>query len=376
MSNAPGRLNYLDQFRGYTVVGMIAVNYLGRFSETIHPVFLHHNTYCSYADTIMPQFFFAVGFALRYTMVRRLVSDGWAVAHWRIVRRVASLLLVAALVHGFDRINLSWNELCEKGIWYWFIHATQREFFQTLTHIAVTTLWLLPVIGMSWPVRLLWLMVSAVLHIVLSHEFWLKFALERPVIDGGPLGFLTWTIPVLVGSFACDFLTTRNGQNPNNPRALLWLTIWSVAIMSLGYGISCLTVGTPAAEKGIVQYTALPFVPPWEHGNDPKKAVNLWTMSQRTGSVSYLTFGAGISLLVLALCIAVFGQDRQIGLFRTLGSNALAAYIVQGIAIDAVHKLLPRNAALWAVLLGGIIVLGITLLICRYLEKRGWYLRL
>ena len=30
-------------------------------------VFKHHNTYCSYADTIMPQFFFAVGFAFRLT---------------------------------------------------------------------------------------------------------------------------------------------------------------------------------------------------------------------------------------------------------------------------------------------------------------------
>ena len=41
----------------------------------------------------------------------------------------------------------------------------------------------------------------------MSHEFYLKFALDRPVIDGGPLGFLTWTIPVLAGSFASDFLT-------------------------------------------------------------------------------------------------------------------------------------------------------------------------
>ena len=38
---------------------------------TVVPAILkHHNTYCSYADTIMPQFFFAVGFAYRLTFLR------------------------------------------------------------------------------------------------------------------------------------------------------------------------------------------------------------------------------------------------------------------------------------------------------------------
>ena len=44
-------------------------------ATTVVPaIFKHHNTYCSYADTIMPQFFFAVGFAYRLTFLRRLAS--------------------------------------------------------------------------------------------------------------------------------------------------------------------------------------------------------------------------------------------------------------------------------------------------------------
>ncbi|MBY0374472.1 MAG: hypothetical protein K2Q23_10790, partial [Bryobacteraceae bacterium] len=66
-----GRILSMDQFRGYTVAGMFLVNFLGGFAA-VHPVLKHHNTYCSYADTIMPQFFFAVGFALRLVLLRNI----------------------------------------------------------------------------------------------------------------------------------------------------------------------------------------------------------------------------------------------------------------------------------------------------------------
>ena len=68
---ASRRIVSLDQFRGYTVAGMLLVNFLGGY-QAVHAVLKHHNTYCSYADTIMPQFFFAVGFAYRLTFLRRL----------------------------------------------------------------------------------------------------------------------------------------------------------------------------------------------------------------------------------------------------------------------------------------------------------------
>ena len=69
------RIVSLDQFRGYTVLGMFFVNFVGHF-HAIPAIFKHHNTYCSYADTIMPQFFFAVGFAYRLTLRRRLPAAG------------------------------------------------------------------------------------------------------------------------------------------------------------------------------------------------------------------------------------------------------------------------------------------------------------
>ena len=83
----PGeRLVSLDQFRGYTVAGMFVVNWLGGFAVTPE-ILKHHRTWCSYADTIMPQFFFAVGFALRLVYLRNAAKSGPAAAHWRVVRR-------------------------------------------------------------------------------------------------------------------------------------------------------------------------------------------------------------------------------------------------------------------------------------------------
>src|SRR3954462_10969048 len=72
------RITSLDQFRGYTVVGMLLVNFVGGY-KVVPAILKHHNTYCSHADTIMPQCFFAVGFAYRLTFLRRLERLGfWA----------------------------------------------------------------------------------------------------------------------------------------------------------------------------------------------------------------------------------------------------------------------------------------------------------
>src|SRR6266576_2088446 len=92
------RISSLDQFRGYTVAGMFLVNFIGGF-ECIPPVLKHHNDYCSYADTIMPQFLFAVGFAFRLTFGRRAAADGLTVAYRRGARRFLGLALVAIVLY-------------------------------------------------------------------------------------------------------------------------------------------------------------------------------------------------------------------------------------------------------------------------------------
>jgi len=364
----PGRIVSLDQFRGYTVLGMFLVNFVGSYAaiKASLPLLAHHHTYCSYADTIMPQFFFAVGFAYRLTFLRRWERDGPRAAWAHAIRRNLGLLLLGFVIHHLDGKYNSWAKLRELGLGGFLQTAFQRSFFQTLTHIGVTSLWVLPVIAARPAIRILYALFSAILFHYLSAEWgYYEWVLKRPGIDGGPLGFLTWTIPLLVGSLAYDAMT-------EGKPAVLRFVFWGAMLCLLGYALSCL--GRVPTDLAGSDWRALlvepPFVPPAEK-------VNIWTMSQRAGSVSYLTFGAGFSLVVFALfALACDRGPVRIGLFRTLGTNALAGYIIHDLVNGAIKPLVPSDSPLWYVFTG----CGLSLMICylflRYLEKRALFLKL
>src|SRR5204862_3047590 len=109
------RIASLDQFRGYTVAGMLLVNFLGGYA-VVPAILKHHNTYCSYADTIMPQFFFAVGFAYRLTFLRRLERLGFGPAAAAVLRRNLGLILLGFVVYHLDGRVKSWAELQALGV--------------------------------------------------------------------------------------------------------------------------------------------------------------------------------------------------------------------------------------------------------------------
>src|SRR5262245_44890294 len=86
----------LDQYRGYTGLGMFVVNFVGSFREM--PAWLkHHHTYFSYADSIMPHFLFAVGFAFRLTFLRRLARDGAGPTYRHALWRALGLILIGII---------------------------------------------------------------------------------------------------------------------------------------------------------------------------------------------------------------------------------------------------------------------------------------
>ncbi len=351
------RIVSLDQFRGYTVVGMLFVNFLGGY-KVVPAVFKHHNTYCSYADTIMPQFFFAVGFAYRLTFLRRLAGAGFLTAALAVFKRNLGLILLGFVLYHLDGSAKYWADLEKLGVRGFFAEAFRRDLFQTLVHIAIASIWILPVIASGAATRIVFMIASAGLHLWLSHQFYFDWAWKTPVIDGGQLGFLTWTIPTLVGSLAYDAVTRDHDAPTLAPK----LFGWSAFLMAVGYGLSCLN-GYLAAP---------PFVPP-----AAGHAVDLWTMSQRTGSVSYLTFSAGFSLAVYALFVPVCDRwGWQLALFRIFGQNALAAYIIHSMVAGAVKPYLPNDAPLWYVAAGFSVYFGICTLFNRYLEQHKLFLKL
>jgi predicted acyltransferase len=428
------RLASLDQFRGYTVAGMFLVNYLSGFWYAPF-VCHHHNTYCSYADTIMPQFFFAVGFAMRLSFGRRVMQQGVGAAYWHMVKRLIGLALVAIFITYQagppwpDKSIHNWETLQQIGWWHAFWpHAIKNTWFQTLMHIAVTSLWILPVIRLSAIWRVLWLILGAAIHLGLSWKFnflWVNGvgAYEPSGIDGGPFGFLTWAIPTLVGTLACDIALRETASGGGK---FFRLFSWGLLLMALGYGASCLTrmydVPDHKVTKKEEQFAANPVLPTkdqfktwfdnlkqknWSKAlaepplvppprsqvevTDPKRKnddkyddrsfelreLNYWMMSQRAGSISYLTFAAGLSLVLYGLFYVLADMvGLRIGVFRTLGVNALVGYILHDMTGDAVKHYLPKDSPAIAIWIGFAIFFSVTWLFMRSLEKQKIYIKL
>jgi predicted acyltransferase len=430
------RLASLDQFRGYTVAGMFLVNYLGDFLYCPF-VLRHHNTYCSYADTIMPEFFFAVGFAFRLSFGRREHQQGLGKAYWHMVKRLVGLAIVAMIVYNArphlpEGATFNWETIKTLGVWNLLHDPLKRDWFQTLMHIAVTSLWILPVIRAGALVRILYMVGSALLHLWLSHAFyfyWVNGVPDGPSgIDGGPLGFLTWTIPTMVGTLACDVVMSPKSRG----MMVAKLIGWGVVLTALGWIASCGTrmYDVPAGQVEALAKDKLaehpvfpsktkfdhwmanlkagnwpkalvepPFVPP-PHSQDPPnpevekkkekkdrkleddnshlyRKANYWMMSQRCGTISYLTYGAGISLLVYALFFVLADMiGLKVGVFRTLGSNALFGYVLHDIVGDKVKNFFPKDVPPTVMWLSFALYFFLCWLIIRSLEKKNIYIKL
>lgn len=253
------RINSLDQFRGYTMAGMFLVNYMSG-PDAFPNILKHHHNYCSYSDTIMPQFLFAVGFSLRLTFGRRVQEQGIISAYGRMFRRLMGLGLAAMCIHGVGKIE-NWNQLYNPNVeWWrnlWFVlhDPLKRDWTQTLGQIALTSLWILPVLRAHSIIRIIWMLLSMAAHIYVSYNahifdgiflklssmgafLWVNGGLAGDAgpsgVDGGSFGFLTWTIPAIMGTIACDAVV----GTPGRPK-LGRLALWSVVLMGGAYVISC-----------------------------------------------------------------------------------------------------------------------------------------
>lgn len=332
----------LDQFRGYTVLGMIAANFMqdARFIVEGFPFLRHAQTGFGYSDSIMPQFFFAVGYAFRLTFLRRLESDGRQAASLKAVRRSLGLLLMGLVLYGLDGNYKSWAEIQSLGLGGFLQTAFQREYFQTLTHIGFTLLWILPVIALNWQARLIYGAASLLIYYLLSQGFYFDWAIRRPVIDGGPLGFLSWSAPMLAGAWAHDVIEGNRDRRLLPAVGIVW--------MLAGFALS--------------RYS---------------NALIALTMSQRAGSVSYQLFGAGFSLAVYSLFAWLCDERNwRSDFLNTFGTNALAAYIVGDLISQFVLRWTPSDGPAAYILLMLSVQIALCYLFLRALEKNRLFLRL
>ncbi len=438
------------------MLGMLLVNFSS--GKPIYPAILKHsNDYCSYADTIMPQFLFAAGFAMRLSLGKRFDAGGkmpWG----RAVRRILGLALVAIVWYSICDLNgiidrfkrLPTGEFA-KPLGVSLFELFKRDFFQTLLHIAATSLWILPVIAASSKVRVWFMIASGSIHLFLSWWFNFDWVNSDPTgIDGGPLGFFSWAVPALCGTLACDAVRSTGpvAGTRDTTRAARRIAIYGLAVAAFGWFMSIPTVlynahsdrtsadgsstviqpagnpdGTGTTPKPMVKprnekFAPDPVIPsmarirawdgtlvepPFVRPPGPElRKWNYWMMSQRSGNLSYLTFAAGISLVVYAFFLwACDIKGWRLGLFRTLGTNSLAAFLLHDVASWLVEPFFPKqgtiltaSGAQWIQLHSGfdpdrslflmrvaetsigflcfaLFVYGI----CRLLEWLGWYLR-
>jgi predicted acyltransferase len=405
----------MDQFRGLTILLMFAVHYSGSFHTRgvdLVAVFRHNHYYLSVADLVFPWFHLAAGFALRLSLLRRLDTRGSWAAYMRTLRRCMLLILLGDL-----EPLLGWHVLHlgpKHGTDLKAQIATFAKWdgWTILAIIGVTSLWVLPVIGRSVRVRIGFLLAGLALHALAIQTFYLDFMNGRPnPVDaflgtvgvhgreGGPLGFLVWAVPQIVGSLAYDLVV----RHPPG-RASRQLFSTGSALVAIGYGCTCLSALYPVARgpqavaylyPETEQRTESPVLPRFAHGSasalrsyfcDPPflpppaeriRLWNYWMLSRRLATPTFVSTTSGFGLILYAVLVVLCDAGAfQLGLLRTLGQNPLIAYLLDVCSGGIVSALLPEGGCWpWALAESGLRFL-LTYLSLRLVEWRRIYLRL
>lgn len=104
---------------------------------------------------------------------------------------------------------------------------------------------------------------------------------------------------------------------------------------------------------------------------------NYWMMGKRMPNLSFITFATGFAFALYGVFVLLCDiGGLRVGVFRTFGTNALAAYFLHHVVGEAVEPLVPHDAPLWYCVGGFGVFFGLTYLLVRYLEKRNIFLKL
>jgi predicted acyltransferase len=423
--HASGRIASLDQFRGIVVLSMFTVHYSGQIPLPFDrsAIWGHNNTFLSFADAVLPSFLFAAGFSLRLSMLHRIAARGRAAAYGHAVRRCLLLVLLLQVLM-FDRWWPRFRDvLGERGLTAALDVLAKGRLWESLSIIGLTSLWILPVVAASVHARTVFLVAGLVVHAVLCQLFYFDYLYGRPNwldawmgatgetgYEGGPLGVLTWAIPMIAGSLAYDVVVTNTPK-----RAARVLLTWSAILLAVGYLLSCLGTFYPLAEPATTQeyelmkngqVAASPVLPSFRADNNhvvpglvlppfirpgpnEQRQLNYWTPGKRVVTPSFAIMATGYAAGLYALCVLLCDAGGMSwGLLRTFGQNPLAAYILHLFFLGGLVRTLfgmldkryPGLLRPEETLLGGLayclVWFGLTYGSVRILEKRGIYLRL
>jgi predicted acyltransferase len=307
-----GRLLSIDQFRGYAILGMILVNFIGRFDVTPW-ILKHHKAGMSYNDTIAPVFIFVVGIGFMLSMSRRIQKDGLRAARRAAVKRYAILTFLGFIVYA-------------------------GYFWDALSDIGLAGLLALPFIDKRPGGRLAaamgYLAVYQALYSCLGYGGWVL----ANSLNGGPLGPLSWAFILLFGTRAYDLLATRDARTIT--RGCL---AWGIGLGLAGWALRLEWPGIKME----------------------------WPFTQYGMSAPYALYSTGLCFLTLLpfyyLCDI---RGFQFPHLTVLGENPLILYLAHGVLVGAGHLCLRSNAPLPFILTGFLCIYGTCYGLARWLRRK------
>lgn len=266
MSSHPslGRINSMDQFRGFTVLSMFIVNFM--HMDTVNPFWKHNDNYVTFADWIMPGFIFAVGFSYRLTILKRLAKmSSWA-TYSAYFRRSLALILVSLMMYGVGGSFPTWDsfsadasikvlgadgKLADGSVnatVHWLMKLFKSNLWEVLAIIGVAQIFVMPVIARSFLLRFFTMLGCLVGHVLISGWFNWGFVHgdesnwmvqlwrtgNNRSWDGGFFGIISWSVAMLAGSLTYDILAANS-----RGKACGKIFLFAVVFMLIGYVLSC-----------------------------------------------------------------------------------------------------------------------------------------
>lgn len=280
----PERLQSLDHVRGFAILGMIAVNFLGPF--TVMPEWLRHHQYgFSFAETIAPLFVFVAGMGFRISFLGKVKAVGLAKTRRTTARRFALLVLLGGFCYAFatyfslERNTEFFQNYFSWGLWEPLVYIGYAGLLSVLVADKA------PLIRFGYAVLLLLLFQG--ISDLTPYGPWL----QKNGGGGGPLGGLSWTFPFLFGTIAADTIKMTGAGN------ILSRILFSAAsLMSTGVILS------------------------W-----------YWPISKPMTSISFTALTTGSAYLYLLFFLIVNDiWKKKTPLLSVLGKNALTVYLFQG----------------------------------------------
>lgn len=331
------RITAIDQIRGYAIFGMLLVNASGFFNFKT-PWISHHKDWFSYADTIAPLFLFVVGMGMRVSWLKRAENVGISNARRAMAKRFTVLVLIGFTIYG----GWLWDALTDIGLagllaLFLIDKAPAIRIGASVVYLGIYQIMYSFTIYGEWVTRAVKFNSDNAPVLVKLIPQWGE--LFEVSLNGGPLGPLSWCMPLLFGTVAYDLLATKDKRK--------------FILGCLGWGIGLCVAGQAARIAGgwpnSAYHMALPF-PLWSTG------------------LSFLT------LLAFYFICDEFGFE--IPTFTALGMNPLFIYILQSLALNSMENFEPENLSKAVGIAGFILFYAAFAGLAYWMKRKSIYIKI